>query len=52
MSNNINKNITGFIKGVTSKNYAVADKHLKRVVEDKLKNRINSVKNINIFSDE
>jgi hypothetical protein len=47
-----NRDISKFIKGVTTKNYSTADKYLKRVVEDKLKNKINSVKNINIFSDE
>jgi hypothetical protein len=46
------KNIVGFVKSVTNKNYSTADKYLKRVVEDKLKTKINSVKDINIFSDE
>tara|TARA_R110002051_G_scaffold238539_1_gene299299 strand:+ start:1781 stop:1945 length:165 start_codon:yes stop_codon:yes gene_type:complete len=46
------KNIVGFVKGITNKNYATADKYLERVVEDKLKTKINSVKDINIFSDE
>ena len=46
------KNIARFVKGVVNKRYSTADKYLKRVVEDKLKTKINSVKDINIFSDE
>ena len=42
-------NITRFIQSVSEKNYAAANKHLQKTIENKLINRIRQHKNINIF---
>ena len=44
--------IIKFISDIGSKNYATAKKSLKVAIENKLFNKINANKNINIFRDE
>lgn len=46
------KNITRFIQSVSEKNYANANEHLKKTIENKLINKISQFRNINIFKDE
>ena len=46
------QNITKFIQSVSEKNYASANEHLKKTIENKLINKISRFKNINIFKDE
>lgn len=41
-----------FIRDIGSKNYAAAKDSLKVAIENKLFNKINAHKNINIFRDE
>lgn len=46
------KNITKFIHSLGEKNYAEANKCLKKAIESKLSDRISTLKNINIFRNE
>ncbi len=45
----IKQSITQFVKHLTDKNYAEANKFLKKTVETKLFDRIKPHKSINIF---
>lgn len=47
---NDKKEIINFIHSLNNKNYASADKHLQKAIENKLFNKIKQQKNINIFS--
>lgn len=53
-NNNTNerKPVMKFISDIGSKNYAAAKESLKMAIENKLFNKINANKNINIFRDE
>lgn len=44
--------IAKFIQNLGEKNYAEANKCLKKTIENKLLGRISQYKNINIFRDE
>ena len=44
-----NTNIKSFIKSLTQKNYAEANKYLKDIVDSKIKSKIESVRNEKIF---
>lgn len=44
-----NTNIKSFIKSLTQKNYAEANKYLKDIVDSKIKSKIESVRNDKIF---
>ena len=44
--------ISGFLRSLTEKNYAEANKYLKKAVENKLSDKIKGYKNINIFNNE
>lgn len=43
------KNILNFIKNISQKNYAEADKYLKEVIDSKLKDRIKKASEKEIF---
>ena len=47
-----NKPIKQFVKSVVDKDYAAANQHLTTSINDKLKNKIEQLKNINIFKDK
>ena len=47
---NVNQQIASFVHSLNNKNYAEANKHLQKAVENKLFNKIKQQKNINIFS--
>jgi len=53
MSNNVvsveQKNILNFIKNISQKNYASANKYLKEVIESKLKAKIQKASNQKLF---
>lgn len=44
-----NENILNFIKNISQKNYAEANKYLKEVINSKLKAKINSATKEKIF---
>ena len=46
------KPIKQFVKSVVDKDYAAANQHLATSINDKLKNKIEQLKNINIFKDK
>lgn len=46
------KPIKQFVKSVVDKDYAAANQHLTTSINDKLKNKIEQLKNINIFKDK
>lgn len=46
------KPIKQFVKSVVDKDYAQANQHLATTINDKLKNKIEQLKNINIFKDK
>ena len=46
---NQTQQITKFIQSLGEKNYAEANKHLQKTIENKLLDRIKQYKNINIF---
>ena len=46
------KSIVNFIQSLGEKDYAKADKHLQDTIEKKLISKINTAKNINIFTNE
>ena len=46
------KDIISFIQSLGEKDYAKADKHLQDTIENKLINKINASKGINIFTHE
>lgn len=52
MKNTEKQNITKFIQSIGEKNYAQANKHLQKTIENKLISKISQFKNINIFKDE
>ena len=47
---NTKQNISRFLHNLNSKNYAAANKNLQKAIENKLFDKINAHKNINIFS--
>lgn len=47
--NKENTDIKAFIKSITQKNYADANKYLKDIVDSKIKSKIESVRNDNLF---
>ena len=49
---NEHKSIVNFIQSLGEKDYAKADKHLQDTIEKKLISKINTAKNINIFTNE
>lgn len=46
------KPIKQFVKSVVDKDYAAANQHLTTTINDKLKNKIEQLKNIDIFKDK
>ena len=46
----VNQSIANFLHNINTKNYATANKNLQKAIENKLFNKINKHKNINIFS--
>lgn len=50
--NNENRDIPKFVSKLGEKNYAEANKYLKKTIENKLLNKIKEFKNINIFRNE
>lgn len=46
------KPIKQFVKSVVDQDYAAANQHLTTSINDKLKNKIEQLKNINIFKDK
>ena len=50
--NNEKSNIPMFVSKLGEKNYAEANKYLKKTIESKLSNKIKEFKNINIFKNE
>lgn len=51
-NNSENKHIPAFVRELGEKNYAEANKYLKKTIETKLSNKIKEFKNINIFRNE
>lgn len=55
IDNKINNNTTDvkqFVKAVAEQDYATANKHLTQSINNKLKNKIAQLKDINIFKDK
>jgi hypothetical protein len=51
-NNSTRQSIAKFIHSLSEKNYADANSHLQKTVENKLINKIKQHKNINIFRHE
>ena len=51
-SDNNTTSVKQFVKAVAEQDYATANRHLTQSINDKLKNKIAQLKNINIFKDK